>query len=189
MNTDSPSMWSAPTVASALVVLLSAAIVVVHWFTGSQIILGALSLTTAIIVASIQYKSAKDKETDARRFTQKQAVYTELMDTIMGLFHDRKTELSEEEQAELVRKLQTLRTRLIIWGSYDTIRHLDQMGTIADDLEDGDPTKGLRWLSEIFAAMRKDLGHKDPANAGPELALGMLIAPDREKVRGKILGT
>ncbi|MBI1385434.1 MAG: hypothetical protein GC150_11035 [Rhizobiales bacterium] len=189
MNTDSPSMWSALAVAGALVALLLAAIVVVHWFAGSQIVLSAISLATAIIVASIQYKSAKDKETDARLFTQKQAVYTELMDTIMRLFHDRKVELSEGEQAELARKFQTIRTKLIIWGSYDTIRHLDQMGTIADDLEDGDPTKGLLWLGNTFAAMRKDLGHRDPTNAGAELALGMLKPSDREKARAKILAT
>lgn len=180
-------MWTTFAVANALITLVSIAIIVVHRFTGSQIVVGAISLATAIIVASIQYKSAKDKETEARLFSQKQAVYTELMDTIMGLFHDRKSEPSERAQVELTKKLQTIRTKLIIWGSYDTIRHLDQMGTIGDDIEGGDPTMRLLWLGEIFAAIRKDLGHKDPTAAGAEFALGMLIPSDRDEIRSKVL--
>ncbi len=40
-------------------------------------------------------------------------------------------------------------------------------------------------MAELFSLIRKDLGHKDPGEAGLEIALGMLIEPDRTILRSE----
>lgn len=185
-NAMSPvSIWTAFVAAIVLIAAIVGAIVVVFKFTDSAFVLGVLPIAAAIIVAAIQYRAAKDKETDARLFSQKQAAYTELIAVIMGLFHEKKTNPTPDEQTALVKKLQSIRTQLVIWGSSSTLLTLDKMGLITPDTS-GLPIEGMKWMAELFAAIRKDLGHKDPHGAALEMALGMLNEPDRSLLRAAI---
>lgn len=161
----------------------AAALVLVHRFTNSEFLLGVLGFVVATMTASFQYKAAKDNETNARLFTQKQEVYTDLIETLMGLFHEKKLNPTEVEQAALVKKLQNIRTKLLVWGSAATIQALDRMADIQPVSGERLPVTGTLWMSQLFAAIRKDLGHNDPPDAGKEMALGMLIPGDREVMR------
>jgi hypothetical protein len=179
-------IWTALTVAIALVAAIVIAIVLAFYFTESGFILGLLSVAGAIVIAAIQYRTAKDNETDARLFSQKQAAYSGLIGLIMRMFHEKRTNPTPAQQAALIKELQNIRTQLIIWGSSETILSLDRMGLITPD-PSGMPTDGIKWMAELFAAIRKDLGHKDPPDAAMEIALGMLKAPDRSSLRDAIM--
>ena len=178
-------IWTALTVSIVLVAAILGAMVVAARRTNSDFVLGVLPIAAAIIVAAFQYRAAKDKETDARLFSQKQAAYTDLIGVVMELFHEKKIDPTPDEQASLVRKLQKIRTQLVIWGSSATLLTLDKMGLITPDTS-GMAITGTKWLAELFAAIRKDLGHKDPQGAALEIALGLLKEPDRSQLRAAI---
>jgi hypothetical protein len=171
---------------TVLVVAIVGAIVAIFRYTNSAFILGVLPVAAAIIVAAIQYRQAKDKETDARLFSEKQAAYTNLIGLIMGLLHEKAVEATSEGQPALVAKLQSIRTQLVIWGSSLTLLTFDKMGSLATDAS-GIPVAATKWMAELLGAIRKDLGHKDPPGAAMEMALGILKEPDRSIVRAAIM--
>jgi len=113
----STKLWMSLLVTSLFLLLPSCLAVLIYRFTNSEFVLGLISVAAAVITASIQYREAKSKEVDARLFGEKQKVYSELIGTIMTLFHERRTNPTAQEQAVLVKKLQQIRTELIIWGS------------------------------------------------------------------------
>jgi hypothetical protein len=175
-------LWSSLFVVLVVLGAGAAALIAAYRYTNSEFLLGVLGVAVAIITASVQYRAAKDKETQAHLFAQKQQVYTDLIETLMGLFHEKKSNPSPVEQGVLVKKLQQIRTKLLVWGSASTIQALDKMGEIPSATEHTAAT-GTMWMSQLFTAIRKDLGHRDPPNAGDEIAIGMLIPADRETMR------
>jgi len=188
MWAETRQIWLGVAGGVVLLVAATASAIAIHHFANSDILVALLGLAGAIIVASMQYRWAKVKEAEARLFSEKQEVYTELISTIMGMFHNPafREPSGDLDQAQLVRKLQKIRTKLIVWGSAQTIITLDQMATLAD--EEGALDKGLQWLSAIFTAIRADLGHKDPPRAGLDIALGMLIPSDRVQAKMRLGG-
>lgn len=177
-------IWTALVAATIIVAVVATAIILVFKYTDSQFVLGVFGFAAAIITASFQYRAAKDKETEARLFTQKQGVYSDLINMLMGMFHAKKTSLTDDEQAELISKLRQIRTQLLIWGSSATLLALDKMSALQE--QSPLPINGTKWMSELFAAIRKDLGHRDPHGASLEMALGMLNEPDRSVLRAAI---
>jgi predicted tellurium resistance membrane protein TerC len=176
--------WLGVGIVVVMMAAMTAFVVAVFKYTNSQFILGILGVAVAIITASFQYRAAKDKETESRLFSQKQAVYSELVGMTMNLFHEKKVDSNKDDQAEMVKNLQKIRTQLLIWGSAATLQALDALsGFKADSVA---PTTPIIWLSGLFGAIRKDLGHKDPAGAALEMALGVLNEPDRSQVRAAI---
>lgn len=166
--------------------ILVGAITLALQFTDSNFTIGVLGAVAAIVTASLQYRAAKDRETDARLFSQKQEVYSKLIETVMGLFNQKGAPRTEQQQTKLVTTLQEIRTQLLIWGSFDTVFILDQASTLGGDANKAPletAAEGTRWLSKLFASIRRDLGHKDTKQSSTELALGMLNEPDRSKVR------
>ncbi|MBA3324628.1 MAG: hypothetical protein H0T41_04955 [Rhodobacteraceae bacterium] len=100
----------------------------------------------------------------------------------MGLLYEKKVNSTSDEQADLVKKLQAIRTKLLVWGSATTIAALDKMVELPSD----GPVTMTRWMGTLFAAIRKDLGHKDPPDASLEMAVGMLISADRARLRQEL---
>src|SRR5947207_13987997 len=178
----SDGLWAAVAVVVVLVAAAVGALVAALRFTNSAFVLGVLSVAAAIIVAAIQYSQRKDKETDARLFSEKQAAYTELVGLIMGLLHEQTVGTGSEVQPDLVAKLRGIRTQLVIWGSSATLLTFDNMGSLAADTT-GMPIGATKWMAELLGAIRKDLGHKDPSGAALEMALGILKEPDRSAMR------
>jgi len=184
MENKPTNVWTALAVVSAVILLLGLSIWFLSYFIKSDLALALLGFACAITTASFQYRAAKDRETEARLFSEKQKVYTELTETIMEIFHSQKDPELHIGQGELIKKLQLIKTKLIVWGSFDTIRSFDQMGEIGPNVQNpNDPTSGLVWLSRLIANMRKDLGHKDPKALTTEIALGLIVPEDRVKIR------
>lgn len=188
MENKPTNIWTALAVVSAVIVLACAAIWFLSQFVKSDFALAILGFAGAIATASYQYRVAKNREAEARLFSEKQAIYTELTETIMEIFYSAKEDsehrIGPEERAQ---KFRLIRTKLLVWGSFDTILSLDQMGEIGLDVQKtNDPTTGLEWLSRLIAHMRKDLGHKDPKNSVMEIALGLIVPKERVKIREKL---
>ena len=181
------NLWKAVFIVFLLIVATIVALWIISQFIKSDIALGAIGFAGAIATASIQYRTAKEKEAASRLFSEKQKVYSELVTLIMNLF-SKGSELAEGPPSdELVTKLQEIRTKLIIWGSYDTVRALDRMGEAGlEAVEDSNPAQGLVWLAELMTNVRKDLGHKDPKAAGIDMAVGMIKPDERAKIREMI---
>jgi hypothetical protein len=185
MDNQPTNIRTALTVVSALLVLGCAAIWFLSQFVKSDFALAILGIAGAIITASYQYRVAKNREAEARLFSEKQAVYTELTETIMEIFYSAKRD-SEHSigTVEMAQKFQLIRTKLLVWGSFDTFRSLDQLGEISLDVQNtNDPTKILVWLGRLVGHMRKDLGHKDPKDSVREIALGLIVPEERVKIR------
>jgi hypothetical protein len=166
-------------------VLACAAIWFLSQFVKSDFALAILGIAGAIITASYQYRVAKNREAEARLFSEKQAIYTELIETIMDIFYSVKEgsthRLSDEE---IARRLRLIKTKLLVWGSFDMIRLLDQLGEVGLDVQkENDPTTGLIWLSRLIGHMRQDLGHRDPKDSLMEIALGLIVPEERVKIR------
>lgn len=183
------SLWKS---VAAVLVLLSA-LVLAAWFviqfTDSSFVLGVIGAVVAIMTAAFQYRAAKDRETDARLFSQKQEAYSELIETVMGLFGGVKGKSSKLSEAQLADKLQSIKIKLLIWGSYETLSALSraaELGTKSDETSLDVAARGTEWLSELFEGIRSDLGHKDPTGAGLELALSILNEPDKTSVRNHL---
>ncbi|MEM1391004.1 MAG: hypothetical protein AAGG45_07965 [Pseudomonadota bacterium] len=175
------------------VIVLFIALVLAAWFilqfSDSNFVLGVIGAVVAIITASMQYRAAKDRESDARLFAQKQEVYSDLIETVMGLFGGVKGKSAELTEMQLAEKLQSIRTKLLVWGSFETLNALNKLSYLGSDSAENQldvAARGSEWLSELFRGIRRDLGHKDPADAHLELALSILNEPDRTNVRNRI---
>jgi hypothetical protein len=185
MENKPTTIWTALAVVSAIIVLACAAIWFLSQFVESEFALAILGIAGAIITASYQYRVAKNREAEARLFSEKQAVYTDLIETIMDIFYNvkegSKNGLSEDDISQ---KFRLIKTKLLVWGSFDMIRSLDQLGEVGLDVQDkSDPKSGLIWLSRLIGHMRKDLGHKDPKDSLTEIALGLIVPEERVKIR------
>lgn len=178
-------LWSASLVFTLVIALGVAGLATLFHFTDSQFVLSVFGIAVAVITASINYRAAKNKETNARLFADKREVYVDLVQTVMNLLHERKANPTVEEQAALVKKFQTLRTQLLVWGSAATVLALDKMGEMEAKPESA-PANMTVWMAQLFAAIRKDLGHEDTPEESVELALGMLIPKDRAVVRAEL---
>ena len=171
--------------ACVLVVLAGAtyALILLSEKTGSQVAVAILGVAGALVGAAYQFRLAKEKEAEARLFSEKQKVYSELITTIFSLFQN----FSPTDENEITRRLFHIRTSLIIWGSFETLKCLDAL-SVLDTEHERNPLKwGIKKQAELFAAIRKDLGHKDPINAGLEIAIGIIKGDERDNVRSQIL--
>ena len=182
------SRWSSVLPAILLLTLSAVLIAILYKITESQIIIAVIGFSTAIVTASFQYRAAKDRETEARLFSEKRSVYVELIELIMGMFGKEHANESNSEQSDLVAKLRKIRTQLLIWGHADTVLVLDSLGsrmpTDVNSITDQDKVALLTiWMGDMFKAIRRDLGHKDDVSSAVEMALGVLNEPDRTAIR------
>lgn len=154
----------------------------------SDIIVATLGFAGAVIVASIQYRLAKNREAEARLFSEKQKVYADLIQTIMDTFQDVKKPNARQGANNISEKLIKIKPKMIIWGSFGTIASLDRMGDLKDSSGDTDTlVVGLERLGDLIDNIRRDLGHtNDPENAGKEIALGFVTHSERPAVRARI---
>lgn len=149
-------------------------------FIKSEITIGILGFTTAIVTASIQYRAAKDKESTSRLFSEKQKVYNELMEMIMRLFAGTKDPEHQYSEGELTLKALEVKSKLLTWASFETFTAFDKIGDrIPDNAHDA---YHLVLLANVIKSMRKDLGHKDQENASNIIALSFLTPEARAEI-------
>ena len=171
----------------ALVVALIA-LFVAGYFPNAEIVVALIGLGGAIFGALLQYRWAKEKEAESRLFSEKQAVYVELITLIMSLLRPAafRRQQNERSQDRLTLQLIEIRTKLIVWGSARTLLTLDEMSDLADDNQSDVIDRGLHWQGRLFDAIRSDLGHKDPPGVGLDIAVGILTPEERNRARARL---
>jgi hypothetical protein len=170
----------------AVIAACTYAIILLNEKTGSQVVLGILGIAGGLVGAGYQYRLGKEKEADARLFTEKQTVYSNLISTIFSLYQSDALRRKPIDHVEFARQLNDIRTSLVVWGSFQTLKALDDLA-VPDAEQQTDPLKwGLMRQAALFSAIRSDLGHKDPPDAGLEIALGIIKGDERESVRRKL---
>lgn len=142
-----------------------------------NVIAALLGLSGTVFTISLQYRNTKKKEIDARHFSEKQKAYTELLDLIISLFKGEKGLSETTSQDELTVKMLDLKSKLLVWASYETLLAFDKIGDVAADQKN--PYEILYTVGNLIKSMRKDLGHNDPAQSAKHFALTFLNAEAR----------
>lgn len=145
-----------------------------------QIALGCLTFLGGIWLAFWNVRKSREKEAESRIFAQKAAVYEDLVNILRDLFMAQKGWAKEKSENQLAKSLMVIRYKMIVWGGQDTIRAISAFEAVPDDAPIGD-----RFLaaSNLYTAIRRDLGHQDDSEFGEELFLTQIIASDKENVR------
>ena len=92
---------------------------------------------------------------------------------------------SERPMDDIARDLAVITYDMIVWGGQDTIRQIMNLG----DGEPADAGAMMVRMSNLFRAIRKDLGHSDDIQLPEDIVLSMIIADEREAVRAQMRAT
>ena len=186
MQNQTMNPFKALIIVTLIIILSIYAIWMLSKFISSDITIAIISGAVAIVIASTNYRFAKQKETEGRLFTEKQKVYSKLIEMIMGLFLRTYEGNLVQPDDELAKELHNIRTNLIIWGSLDTIKSLNDLSKLEAKIRDsGSPAEGLIWLGNLMENIRRDLGHKDAKNSGKEIAIGIIKTEDQPAIRAE----
>ena len=146
----------------------------------SDVILGCV--TALITVAGWLYTSQSNstEAAQARLHPAKVLVYEKLFDIVsrqMGAAAlDKKTN-SDRDIEKLARELHEIRSKLLIWGSDTTLAAWLKVE------EASDATKQIKAWGELFASMRRDLGHLDRQIGAQDLAVFFVRASDKKQFK------
>ncbi|HEX8306959.1 MAG TPA: hypothetical protein VF645_00900 [Allosphingosinicella sp.] len=145
-----------------------------------QIALGCLTFLGGIWLAFWNVRKSREKEAESRIFSEKAAVYVELVNVLRDIMMATKGWAPETETSELAKSLMKIRYKMIVWGGQDTVRAIDALEAVPEDGSDGQ-----RFLAaaNLYQAIRSDLGHRDDPQFAEDLFLTQIIAADKANVR------
>lgn len=148
---------------------------------GTEIALGYVTISSTALLAVWQFSRSRKREAEARIFSQRAIIYDELIMLLRDVFWAEKG-WSDDSEGDRARKLSTITYKLIVWGGKDTIKAVNQIrGNVK-----WHPGAPFLLMSEIFGAMRSDLGHGTDVPLADELALQMLRIEDHAYAREQI---
>jgi hypothetical protein len=147
----------------------------------AEFALGVGGICATLYGASYQFRVAKEREANSRLFAEKSKAYEGMINIVLSLFKSIKGMGPKTDNLKLAERLMDVRAKLIVWGAFDTIKALDQLGDVSGAASD--PKKTIRILGDMYEAMRRDLGHSDPPGSGLEIALGNIHANERDQLR------
>lgn len=131
------------------------------------------------------FQKTKRKEADALLFSQKSAVYKELIDIIRDIMFAIKGWIPALDPDELAQRLGRVRYDMIVWGGQDTIRAIEKFESSSATGEVGPMFAAVAGL---YATVRRDLGHSDDAQLAEDLFLAQILLEEREGVRALLRG-
>jgi hypothetical protein len=141
--------------------------------------------TTAVLVtlflAIWTYRKTKQKEAEARLFTQKATVYEPLIEQLKRQQGAGKPGIAKKfDENEFTRVLFDTQFRAIIWGDEEMIKILAEIG---EDVPEGDNQILFGRVAKLYAQIRKELGHRDTKGVGWDIIALNLIPQDRHIAR------
>lgn len=148
-----------------------------------QIALGCLTFLGGVWLAFWNVRKSREKEAESRIFTQKAAVYEDLVNILRDIFMEQRGWAPKKTQDQRAKALMVIRYKMIVWGGQETVRAINGLENVPDDSSDGP-----RFLAaaNLYGAIRRDLGHSDDDAFAEDLFLTQITATDKEKVRGLI---
>lgn len=151
---------------------------------------GSVALGAATLVATTwfglwQFEKTKRKEAEARIFAQRAEIYHRLVVMLRDMIFAVKGWSEQRSETDLARDLSAITYDMIVWGGQDTIRQLMNLS----DTSPTDVGGMMRRMSDLFRAIRKDLGHSDDAQLPEDIVLAMIVSDEREAVRAQMRST
>ena len=153
-----------------------------------EFVLGVLTVGTTTTLALIQFEGARDRELaakereiDARLFAQKSESYSNLIKLFSDLLTGPALGKKQMDDVRLARALVDARTALIIWGGWRTFEALNDVSTKSP--ASGDLLAPIDLLDKLIAAMRVDLGHRDPPGFSREIAFSFIKVEEQGEIR------
>lgn len=140
--------------------------------------LGGVTLIATTWLALWQFDRTKKKEAEARIFAERALRYQSLIHILRDLLFSTKGWTDPVDSTQMAKKMAEITYDMTIWGGQDTIRALMRLS----DNQNPDPGAVMGIMSNLFGAIRKDLGHSDDAALSDDLVLQMVTAEDRAKV-------
>lgn len=144
-----------------------------------EVALGAATFIATTWFAIWSFQKTKRKEAEAQLFPQKAAVYKKIVDLIRDIFFAQKGWGPAVAPDALAQRFGEVRFEMIIWAGQDTIRAITAM----EEADPSNPGSSLAAAVNLYAQIRRELGHKDDPALAEELLLSQVIASDREQVR------
>ncbi|MCA8901746.1 MAG: hypothetical protein KDA53_10890 [Hyphomonas sp.] len=156
-------------VVALLVLAFCALLIVGVWsFTETKFLLGVLGFCSTVVLASYQYRKAKEREVEGRLFANKAEIYQGIANIVKELMLSIKDPSQSVHADELTKRMIDYRAKMLVWSSLDTIRAYDALSKL-----EGKPALEIMMaLANLYESMRKDLGHKDPDGAGLQIMIG-----------------
>jgi hypothetical protein len=145
-----------------------------------QVALGCLTFIGGIWIAVYNVRKSREKDAESRIFAQKAEVYESLVNILRDIFMANKGWSAPFDPGETGKALMIIRYKMIVWGGQDTVRAIAAFEQVPDS------EIGQRFLAiaNLYAAIRRDLGHQDDARFAEDLFLTQIVAGDKEEVRG-----
>lgn len=138
-----------------------------------------LTLAGTTWFAIWSFYKTKRKEADAQIFSEKAAVYKNIIDILRDVFFASKGWAPPVDTDDLAKRFGQVRFDMIIWGGQDTIRAITRM----EEADTNTPGSQFAAAVNLFAQIRRELGHADDPALAEDLFLSQVIGSDREQVR------
>jgi cbb3-type cytochrome oxidase subunit 3 len=144
-----------------------------------QVALGCITFIGGIWLAFWNMRKAREKEAESRIFSQKAEAYEALVTILRDLFMASKGWAPSTEAAEVAKSLMVIRYKMIVWGGQATIRAISALEAVPP----GNPGAQFLAVSDLYAAIRADLGHQDDPSLAEDLFLTQITEEDKASVR------
>jgi hypothetical protein len=129
------------------------------------------------------FQKTKEKEAESRHFVERAKIYDKLVKFLQYFHFQSKGWVPKRDEEDVARELGELRYEMIIWGGKDTIRAIMKL---EDFSPDSDPGMIFSTISNLYGAIRKDLGHKDDKQLFDDLVLQQIFANERNDAQVKM---
>ncbi len=149
----------------------------------AQVAATLIAFIVSTILALWTFQRTKEKEAESRHFVERAKVYDKLIKFLQYFHFHSKGWVEEIPADELAKGLGEVRYDMIIWGGKETIRAIMKLEDFSEGMD-----HGVMFLavSELYAAIRKDLGHKDDKALSDDLVLQQIVNEERWEARAKI---
>ncbi len=147
--------------------------------------LGWLTFVATTWLAIWTFQKTKRKEAEAQIFPEKAKVYKELIDIIRDVMFAQKGWGPPLDADAIAQRFGRVRYDMIVWGGQETIRAVT---AFEESSASGDMGIMFTAAANLYANVRKELGHSDDAQLPEDMFLAQLIPQDREKVRKLMRG-
>lgn len=147
---------------------LAAMLIGIWMLTETKFVLGLFGGAVTIILATYQYRKAKEREVEGRLFESKAEIYQGIADLVKTILLSAKGIGAPQPEVDLARRLIDYRARMIVWSSIETLEAYDQLSK----MEGKDIAHVFTTMARLYECMRKDLGHRDPTGSGLKIMLG-----------------
>lgn len=148
-----------------------------------EVALGLITFFGTAWLGIWSFNRTKEKEAESRLFSERIVIYEQLVNVIKNATFATRGWYEPQTEDEIAREIADIRFRMIAWGGQRTIRAIADFETRSATGQIGDT---FLAASNLYAAIRADLGHKDDEGFADEIVLTQITTEEREVARAAI---